>query len=51
MEVISGEVFMSLLRLNCARFEAARFKDPNRHIALQSGNATSWMLDSRACLA
>ena len=37
--------------LNLARFEAARLKDLNRRFALQSGDATSRMLDSLAYLA
>ena len=37
--------------LNLARFEAARLKDMNRRFALQSGDATSRMLDSLAYLA
>ena len=37
--------------LDLARFEAARLKDLNRRFALQSGDATSRMLDSLAYLA
>jgi len=37
--------------LDLARFEAARLKDLNRRFALQSGDATSRVLDSMAYLA